>query len=337
MIVIMKKGAAKAQISNVIARIEQTGCTVHLSQGEERTIIGIIGNGRPLDRQQIERMSGVERTVPILRPFKLASREFHPQNTVVSVNGCAIGGDQLIVMAGPCAIESHDQLMEAAQAVKEAGAHVLRGGAFKPRTSPYSFQGLGEEGLRILADVRKEIDLPVVTEVTAPELVPLVTTFANILQIGARNMHNYALLHAVGEAQRPVLLKRGMMSTIEELLMAAEYILSHGNNNVILCERGIRTFETYTRNTLDISAVPLLKQLTHLPVVVDPSHGTGKWELVEPMSKAAVAAGVDGLIIEVHPHPDEALSDGAQSLKPSRFAALMRNLEPVARAVGRTL
>jgi len=337
MIVIMKLGATKAQVSNVVARIESSGCSAHISEGEERTIVGIVGNGRPVDHGQIERMSGVERTVPILRPFKLASREFHPHNTVVRINGCAIGGDQLVIMAGPCAVESQEQLMETARVVKAAGAHVLRGGAFKPRTSPYSFQGLGDEGLRILARARDEIGLPVVTEVTAPELVPIVTTYANILQVGARNMQNYALLHAVGESQRPVLLKRGMMSTIEELLMAAEYILSHGNNQVILCERGIRTFERYTRNTLDISAVPLLKQLTHLPVIVDPSHGTGKWELVAPMSRAAVAAGADGLIIEVHPHPEEALSDGAQSLKPGRFADLMRGLEPVARAVGRTL
>jgi len=337
MIVIMKLGATKAQVSNVVARIESSGCSAHISEGEERTIVGIVGNGRPVDHGQIERMSGVERTVPILRPFKLASREFHPHNTVVRINGCAIGGDQLVIMAGPCAVESQEQLMETARVVKAAGAHVLRGGAFKPRTSPYSFQGLGDEGLRILARARDEIGLPVVTEVTAPELVPIVTTYANILQVGARNMQNYALLHAVGESQRPVLLKRGMMSTIEELLMAAEYILSHGNNQVILCERGIRTFERYTRNTLDISAVPLLKQLTHLPVIVDPSHGTGKWELVAPMSRAAVAAGADGLIIEVHPHPEEALSDGAQSLKPGRFADLMRSLEPVARAVGRTL
>jgi 3-deoxy-7-phosphoheptulonate synthase len=337
MIIIMKQGATSAQIANVAARVEQLGCGVHLSEGEERTIIGVIGNGRPLDREQIERMDGVERTVPILRPFKLASRDFHPQDTVVSINGLAIGGKQLIVMAGPCAVESHEQLLAAAHAVKDAHAHMLRGGAFKPRTSPYSFQGLGEEGLRILAAVRQETGLPVITEVVDPQQVPLVTTYADILQIGARNMQNFALLHAVGEAQRPVLLKRGMMSTLEELLMAAEYILSHGNGRVILCERGIRTFEQYTRNTLDISAVPLLKQLSHLPVVVDPSHGTGKWELVEPVSRAAVAAGADGLLIEVHPHPEEALSDGAQSLKPARFAELMRNLRPIAEAVGRTL
>ncbi len=337
MIIIMKQSATGAQIVNVTARIEQLGCRTHLSEGEERTIIGVIGNGRPLDREQIERMAGVERTVPILRPFKLASRQFHPQDTVVTVNGVPIGGRQVVVMAGPCAIESRDQLLETARAVKEAGALVLRGGAFKPRTSPYSFQGLGEEGLRLLAEAREETGLPAVTEVMDPQMVPLVTGYADILQVGARNMQNYALLHAIGEAQWPVLLKRGMMSTIEELLMAAEYILSHGNDHVILCERGIRTFEPYTRNTLDISAVPLLKQLSHLPVVVDPSHGTGKWELVEPVSRAAVAAGADGLIIEVHPHPDEAFSDGAQSLKPARFTTLMQSLRPVAEAVGRVL
>lgn len=337
MIVVMKQGATRAQIVNVVARIEQLGCRVHISEGKERTIIGLIGNGRSLDLEPIGRLEGVERMVPILRPFKLASRDFQPQDTVVSVNGVTIGGKQLVVMAGPCAVESYDQLLEAAQAVKDAGARMLRGGAFKPRTSPYSFQGLGEEGLRFLAAVREQTGLPVVTEVMTPEQVPLVTIYADVLQIGARNMQNYALLHAVGEAQRPVLLKRGLMSTIEEFLMAAEYILSHGNNRVILCERGIRTFETYTRNTLDISAVPLLKQLSHLPVVVDPSHGTGKWELVGAMSKAAVAAGADGLLIEVHPHPSQALSDGAQSLKPEAFAQLMAELRAVAQAVGRGL
>jgi 3-deoxy-7-phosphoheptulonate synthase len=337
MIVVMKRHATSAQVANVAARVEQLGCRVHLSEGAERTIIGIIGNGRPLDREQIERWDGVERTVPILRPFKLASRDFHPKDTVVSINGITVGGKQVVVMAGPCAVESHDQLLEAAWAVKEAGGRVLRGGAFKPRSSPYSFQGLGEKGLRLLAKAREETGLPVVTEVMEPQQVPLVTTHADILQVGARNMQNYALLHAVGKAQRPVLLKRGLMSTMEELLMAAEYILSHGNDRVILCERGIRTFEPYTRNTLDISAVPMLKQLSHLPVVVDPSHGTGKWELVEPVSRAAVAAGADGLLIEVHPHPEEALSDGAQSLKPDRFTRLMQGLRPVAEAVGRTL
>lgn len=337
MIVIMRRSATDVQVNNVISRIEQRGCRVHLSEGDERVIIGVIGNGRPIDPVQFERMSGVERAVPVLRPFKLASREFHPQDTVVRVNGVSVGEKEVVVMAGPCAVEDRAQIIDAARAVKEAGAKVLRGGAFKPRTSPYSFQGLGAEGLKLLAKAREETGLPIVTEVMAPEMVPLVSTYADVLQIGARNMQNYALLHAVGEAQRPVLLKRGMMSTMEELLMAAEYILSHGNERVILCERGIRTFETYTRNTIDINAVPLLKLLTHLPVIVDPSHGTGKRELVAPVARAAIAAGADGLIIEVHPRPEEAMSDGAQSLKPAQFAKLMESLRPVTEAVGRTL
>jgi 3-deoxy-7-phosphoheptulonate synthase len=337
MIVILKPGATRAQLDNVVARIQQMGCGVEISQGEERTIVGIIGNGPRLEREQIERMGGVERTVPVTRPFKRASRDFHPQDTIVKLNGVSIGGQKLLLMAGPCAVESREQLLETAYAVKDAGAQVLRGGAYKPRTSPYSFQGLGEQGLRILADVREETGLLIVTEAIDPHLVPLVSAYADILQIGARNMQNYALLHAVGEAQRPVLLKRGMMSTIEEMLMAAEYILSHGNSRIMLCERGIRTFEKYTRNTMDINAVPLLKQLSHLPVVVDPSHATGKWELVEAVSRAAVAAGADGLIIEVHPRPEEAVSDGAQSLNPSRFAALVESVRLVAEAVGREL
>jgi 3-deoxy-7-phosphoheptulonate synthase len=312
------------------------GCQAHLSEGSERTIIGVIGNGRPIDRAQIEMLVGVDRTVPVLRPFKLASRDFHPMDSVFPINGVSIGGKEIIIMAGPCAVESREQLMETAEAVKEAGAKVLRGGAFKPRTSPYSFQGMGEEGLRLLMEARQSTGMPIITEVMSPEQVPLVTTYADILQIGARNMQNYALLHAVGESQRPVLLKRGMMSTIEELLMSAEYILSHGNQRVMLCERGIRTFETYTRNTLDISAVPLLKQLSHLPVVVDPSHGTGHWNLVAPAARAAIAAGADGLIIEVHPRPEEAVSDGGQSLKPARFAELLESLRRIAAAVDRT-
>ncbi len=337
MIVVMKPGATVAQIANVSARLENSGCRVHLSEGEERTIVGAIGNVRVLDREQLERMEGVERTVAIQRPFKLAGRDFHPQDTTFTVGGVTFGNEMVVVMAGPCAIESREQILETAYAVSEAGAHVLRGGAFKPRSSPYSFQGLGEEGLRLLAEAREETGLPVITEVMAPEQLPLVAEYADVLQIGARNMQNYALLHAVGEAQRPVMLKRGMMSTIEELLMAAEYILSHGNERVILCERGIRTFEKYTRNTLDISAVPLLKELSHLPVVVDPSHGTGKWELVIPVSLAGVAAGADGLMVEVHPRPEEALSDGAQSLKVARFSEMMTRLRPVAAAVGRRL
>ncbi len=337
MIIVMNIGASNAQVDHVVSRIEQLGCGVHLSVGEERTIIGVIGNGRPLDREQIERWDGVSQTVPILKPFKLASRDFHPTNTIVKVGDVNIGGESVVVMAGPCAVEGREQTLETAHAIKEAGAKVLRGGVYKPRTSPYSFQGLGEEGLEILALAKQETGLPIITEVMEPQMVPLVTVYADILQIGARNMQNYALLHAVGEAHRPVLLKRGMMSTIEELLMAAEYILSHGNQNVILCERGIRTFESYTRFTMDINAVPVLKQLSHLPVIVDPSHGTGKWELVESISMAAVAAGADGLIIEVHPHPEEALSDGAQSLKPARFTEMMSRLRSIATAIGRTM
>jgi len=337
MIIIMKPRATTEQLETVVARVKDLGCDVHLSQGEEVTIIGVIGDRRALDRQQLERMEGVERTVLILRPYKLATRAFHPQDTIVRINGVAIGGKELVVIAGPCAVESRDQLLETARAAKKAGARILRGGAFKPRTSPYSFQGMGEEGLKILAEAREETGLPVVTEVMDPQLVPLVTRYADILQIGARNMQNYALLRAVGVARWPVLLKRGMMCTIEELLMAAEYILSQGNDRVILCERGIRTFETYTRNTVDISAVPVLKELSHLPVIVDPSHSTGKWEYVGAVAKAAIAAGADGLMIEIHLHPELALSDGAQSLKPDRFASLMGEIRRVAEAVDRTL
>jgi 3-deoxy-7-phosphoheptulonate synthase len=275
--------------------------------------------------------------VPILRPYKLASRDFRPQDTLVRLDGFSAGDTAVVVIAGPCAVEDRVQLLETAHAVKEAGAKVLRGGAFKPRTSPYSFQGMGLEGLKLLAEAREETGLLVITEVMSPERIPLVSTYADILQIGARNMQNYALLHAAGESQKPVMLKRGMMSTMEELLMSAEYILSHGNDRLLLCERGIRTFEHYTRNTLDINAVPMLKQLTHLPIFVDPSHGTGKWDLVGPVARAAIAAGADGVMIEVHPNPENAMSDGAQSLKPERFAKLMVELHAVAEAVGRTL
>jgi 3-deoxy-7-phosphoheptulonate synthase len=312
------------------------GYKVHLSQGEERTIIGVVGDDRPIDRNQFEALEGVEKTVPILRPFKLASRDFRAQNSVFNLNGVQIGGPRIAVIAGPCAVESRAQLLETAQAVKEAGATMLRGGAYKPRTSPYSFQGMGEDGLEILAEAREATGLPVVTEVMSPEQVPLVTRYADMLQIGARNMQNYALLHAVGQSGHPALLKRGMMSTIEELLMAAEYILSHGNQRVALCERGIRTFERYTRNTTDINAIPVIKQMSHLPVVLDPSHGTGKWEYVAAVARAGVAAGCDGLLIEVHPRPEEAMSDGAQSLKPEKFAALVGEIRRVAEAVDRT-
>ncbi len=337
MIVIMKMQAIEKEIDAVITRIKREDLKTHISAGEERTIIGIIGDERKIDRGGLSRMAGVDRVVPVLRPYKLASRDMQPENTVIKINGHEIGGDKVIVMAGPCSVESMDQLMETALAVKEAGGHLLRGGAYKPRTSPYSFQGLGETGLKMLADVRDETGLYIVTEIMAPEQVDVVCKYADVLQIGTRNMQNYALLNAVGKTNKPVLLKRGMMSTIEELLMSAEYIMSNGNHKVILCERGIRTFEKYTRNTLDINAVPVLKELTHLPVVVDPSHATGKWTLVKAASKAGVAAGADGLIIEVHPNPAEAVSDGEQSLKPRRFAELMGEVKRVAAAVDRSV
>ncbi len=337
MIIIMKHGATTEQVGNITQYIERWGCKPHISAGAETTIIGVIGDVRRVDRDQIALMDGVESTVRILRPYKLVGRDFHPMNTLVNVNGVVVGGEKVVVMAGPCAVESRDQLIETAWAVKNAGASMLRGGAYKPRSSPYSFQGLGEDGLKIMAEARDLTGLPVVTEVMDPQMIPLISDYADLLQVGARNMQNFALLAALGKNNRPVLLKRGMMSSIEELLMAAEYILANGNDQVILCERGIRTFETYTRNTLDINAVPLVKQLSHLPMIVDPSHATGKWELVEPTSRAAIAAGADGLIVEVHPRPEEALSDGAQSLKPERFTQLMRNIQPIAAALGRSL
>ena len=335
MMIIMNVEATQEQIDAVVVRIEANGFKAHLSRGEERTIIGVVGNEPFKTREQFIYMPGIDRIVPISRPYKIASREFIPENTVFPLDGIQIGGDQVVLIAGPCAVESRSQLLEIALAVKEAGAQALRGGAYKPRSSPYAFQGLGEEGLEILAEARQLTGLPVVTEVMAPELVPLVAKYADVLQIGARNMQNFSLLHAAGESQQPVLLKRGNSATIEELLMAAEYILSHGNRRVILCERGIRTFETSTRNTTDINAVPVLKSLTHLPVILDPSHSTGRWEYVIPVARAAIAAGADGLIVEVHPNPAEALSDGGQSLKPEKFAALVTQVRAIARDVGR--
>ncbi len=335
MIVVMNVNASAREISDVIARIRAMGYDVHLSDGKERTIIGVIGRGRPLDREQLALMSGVQSVMPVTHPYKIASREYHPDDTLVPLNGITVGGANLAIIAGPCSVESREQIIETAYAVREAGATALRGGAFKPRSSPYAFQGLGEEGLRYLAEAREQTGLPIVTEVMDPQLVPLVCQYADVLQIGARNMQNYTLLHAVGESQHPVLLKRGMSSTIEELLMSAEYILSHGNMRVMLCERGIRTFETYTRNTFDINAIPVLKRISHLPVIGDPSHGVGKWEYVESVALAAVAAGADGLILEVHSQPEMAQSDGQQSLKPERFAALVAKLRQLAPVVGR--
>ncbi|MHB1295484.1 MAG: 3-deoxy-7-phosphoheptulonate synthase [Anaerolineae bacterium] len=337
MIVVMRSGAPPESVQAVVARVQELGYRAHLSAGQEHTIIGVIGDERPVNESVFRTMDGVEKIVRILKPYKLAGRDFHPSDTVVPINGISVGASQIAIMAGPCAVESREQLLETAYAVQEAGAQILRAGAFKPRTSPYSFQGLGADALEMLAEVRAETGLPICTEVMAPEQVELVGQFADILQIGTRNMQNYSLLHAVGKLGKPVLLKRGMMSTMEELLMAAEYILSNGNYQVILCERGIRTFETYTRNTLDLSAVPVLKQLTHLPVVVDPSHAAGNWEWVTALSLASVAAGADGLLVEVHPHPEKALSDGAQSLRPERFSELVAKARAVAQAVGRAI
>lgn len=339
MIVIMKPDATEEQISHVVDKLKKQGFGIHLSKGAERTVIGAIGDKSTLQLETIQMLPGVSEIVPIRKPYKLVSREFKAEDTVVKIGGkISIGGkSKLAVIAGPCSVEGRAEIMEVADAVKKAGAAALRGGAFKPRTSPYSFQGMGEEGLKLLKEAREKTGLPVVTEALDTRDVALVAKYADVIQIGARNMQNFTLLREVGKAGKPVLLKRGAGSTIEELLMSAEYILSEGNRDVILCERGIRTLETYTRNTLDLAAVPVIKKLSHLPVVVDPSHGTGKWDLVSPMALAAVAAGADGLIIEVHPHPDEAFSDGPQSLKPDTFTALMAELKTVAAAVGRQL
>lgn len=335
MVIIMKAGTPVEQIETVITRVRAEGFSAHPIRGEERTIIGVVGDDRPFDRRIFEAYECVERTVPVLQPYKLASRDYHPYTTPVALNGHKMGEDEIHIIAGPCSVEDRTQLLEVAHAVKEAGAAGLRGGAFKPRTSPYAFQGLGEQGLRILAEAREQTGLPIVTEVMAPELVPLVAEYADVLQIGARNMQNYDLLKAAGRTNRSVLLKRGLSATINELLMSAEYVLSEGNAQVMLCERGIRTFETATRNTTDINAIPVLKSLTHLPVILDPSHSTGKWQFVTAIARAAVAAGADGLIVEVHSHPEKAVSDGAQSLTPERFAEMVRQVRAVAQAVGR--
>jgi 3-deoxy-7-phosphoheptulonate synthase len=338
MIIVMKSGISPEQVEQVCRRVIELGYQPHTIVGEFKTVVAAVGEERgQADLRILEAMDTVESVMPIQQPFKLASKETRTQPTQVRVNGVVIGGSKVIVMAGPCSVESEPQMLEVADAVKAAGASILRGGAFKPRTSPYAFQGLKEQGLKHLAEARKRTGLPVVTEVLETESVELVAEYADILQIGARNIQNFTLLRRVGEMGKPVLLKRGMATSIQEFLLSAEYILSAGNPNVILCERGIRTFETSTRFTLDLNAVPVLKKLSHLPVVVDPSHGTGHWDLVTPMARGAVACGADGLIIEVHPRPEEALSDGPQSLKPSTFAQLMREVRPVAEAVGRTL
>lgn len=329
MVIIMKPTATKEATDKIIKKMKSLGCQVHVSQGESYCIVGLVGDTRKIDPSQIEANVHVDRLIRVHHPFKLAGRLFHPEDTVIDVEGYKIGGGTTTIIAGPCAVEDEEQLMTIAHAVKKEGAQFLRGGAFKPRTSPYSFQGLGEEGLKLLKKAKEATGMPIVTEVMCQETFDIVADYTDILQIGARNMQNFPLLKKAGKSDKPVLLKRGLAATIEELLMAAEYIMSEGNSQVILCERGIRTFETYTRNTLDISAIPVIKELSHLPIIVDPSHASGKWTMVEPLSKAAIAVGADGLMIEVHHQPEMAASDGAQSLKPSKFAKLMASVEKI--------
>jgi len=331
----MKVGSRKADVEGVVSRLSELGLSGHLSEGVERTVIGVVGNVFPELQEMLEVMDGVDEVFRVSKPYKLSSREFQPSDTTIRVGDVTIGGQEVVVMAGPCAVESEEQVLATARAVKAAGASILRGGAFKPSTSPYTFRGMGEDGLKILAAARDETGLPVITEVMTPWDIELVARYANILQIGARNMQNFILLDEVGKSQMPVMLKRGMAATIQEWLLCAEYILAQGNRQVIMCERGIRTFETYTRNTMDVSAIPAIKRLSHLPVIGDPSHGTGKWHLVAPLALASVAAGADGVMVEVHPSPDHALKDGAQSLTFDNFRQLMAQLLPVAAAVGR--
>jgi 3-deoxy-7-phosphoheptulonate synthase len=335
MIIVLKPEATEEEIERVIQRIKELGLEPDVSKGIKRTVIGVIGEEEKIRLQPIEVMAGVEKVMPILAPYKRASREFRPENTVVKIDQVTVGGEEIAVAAGPCAVEGKDMLLATARQVKEAGAVLLRGGAFKPRTSPYSFQGLGEEGLKLLKEAGEEFGLPVVTEAMDIRQVELVEKYADVIQIGARNMQSFTLLTEVGKTEKPVVLKRGLAASIKELLMSAEYILNQGNTNVILCERGIRTFEEATRFTADISAIPVIKGLSHLPVIFDPSHAAGRWDLVAPLARAAIAGGADGLLIEVHPEPDKALSDGSQALLPNRFAALMEDLREIARVLGR--
>ena len=335
MLIVMKLDASEKEIEAVKQKVVSFGFTPHAIPGAQRVAIGITGNKGKVDPENFLSLPGVIDVISVSKPFKLVSREFKPEPTVIRVGGASFGGEELSIIAGPCSVESRSQILEIAGMVKEAGAKFLRGGAFKPRTSPYAFQGLKLEGLEYLKEAAEATGLKVVTEVKDTETLALVAEHSDILQIGARNMYNFSLLERVGELKKPVLLKRGLSATIEELLMAAEYILSKGNYNVILCERGIRTFETYTRNTLDLNSIPVIKKLSHLPVIVDPSHGTGAWDLVSPLALAAIAAGADGLVIEVHSHPEAALSDGFQSLKPATFLQLMKKLKEIAPVVGR--
>lgn len=333
MVIVMKQNAPKEVIEKIEKKMVSLGCEVHKVQGEDHCILGLVGDTRNINPSQIEANEHVEKLLIVQHPFKLAGRAFHPEDTIIDVDGVKIGGGNTCVIAGPCSVESEEQLMTIAKAVKASGAHMLRGGAYKPRTSPYSFQGMEEEGLKLLRKAKEVTGLPIVTEIMDEVNFDVVEEYADILQIGARNMQNFSLLKRAGKSNRPILLKRGLCATIEELLMSAEYIMSKGNNNVILCERGIRTFETYTRNTLDISAVPAIKELSHLPILIDPSHAAGRWSMIEPLSKAAVACGADALMIEVHHQPELAVSDGAQSLKPEKFEHLMREIEKIANAL----
>ena len=335
MIVVTNHRATQANLAQVAAKIEQAGLRTHLSKGEDRVIIGVIGDKKVIAGLEMNMLEGVEKTVRITEKYKMVSRDFHPANSIVDVAGFPVGGEQLAIMAGPCSVESYDQVYDVAVKVKAAGAQFLRGGAFKPRTSPYDFQGLGLEGLKILRDVGDKTGLRVVTEIVDKEDIELVSEYADLLQVGARNMQNFQMLKALGKIQMPILFKRGISATISEWLNAAEYIASGGNQNIIFCERGIRTYETFTRNTMDLNAVAALKELTHFPVIADPSHGTGRWQMVRPLARASVAVGADGLIIEVHCHPEEALSDGDQSLIPQNFELLMDEVRQIAPAVGR--
>jgi 3-deoxy-7-phosphoheptulonate synthase len=337
MIIVMKSQATDADVRHVLSRIEELGLHAHLSKGVERTIIGVIGDERLIKKEQFSLLPQVENVIPILKPYKLASRDFKQSGTIVEVAGVAIGGKKISVIAGPCSVESEEQLMATARAVKASGALLLRGGAYKPRTSPYAFQGLGEDGLKLLAKAREETGLGIVTEVMESAEVELVAEYADMLQVGARNMQNTKLLRKLSQLRKPVLLKRNFAATLNEFLMSAEYLLSGGNDQVVLCERGIRTFVEYSRNTLDLNVVPAVKQLSHLPILVDPSHGTGRQDLILPMSRAAIAAGADGLIIEVHPRPAEAFSDGDQSLTPGQFEQVMREVDSIAKAMDRHL
>jgi len=338
MVIVMQEGATDAQIQHVIDRLLANGFNVHRSTGESHTVLGAVGVHRDFDHRDFELLDGVREVMRITQPYKLASRQFRPEGTIVNLGrGVSIGGNDVVIMAGPCSVESYDQINAVAESVARSGAKILRAGAFKPRTSPYAFQGMGEEGLKLMKEAAAKVGLFTVSEVMDPSQIQMMSGYVDIFQVGARNMQNYHLLRALGEVRKPVLLKRGMSATMEELLLSAEYILSGGNYDVILCERGIRTFETYTRNTFDIAAIPVIKKLSHLPMIGDPSHGTGRRDKVVPMARAAVAAGADGLIIEVHNDPDHALSDGAQSLDPPQFEQLMKELRMIAPAIGRKI